>query len=101
MSREPKRDSIPALAAERDRAKRELTCCEHQLKIPAKQEKGLTRKERTHRLCTRGGMVESCLNHPDLWSNDQVAALLHTAFAQEELQNLKRSIEDGLETERS
>ena len=43
MSREPKREPLSALAAERDRAKRELTCCEHQLKILAKQERELTR----------------------------------------------------------
>ena len=101
MSREPKREPLSALAAERDRAKRELTCCEHRLKILAKQERELTRKERTHRLCARGGMVESCLNHPELWSNDQVAALLHMAFAQKEMQNLKHSIEEGLEREQS
>ena len=90
MSREAKREPLPALAAERDRAKRELTCCEHRLKILAKQEKELTRKERTHRLCTRGGMVEHFLEKPELLTDDQVMKILKEAFRRPEVKALLR-----------
>ena len=46
-----------------------------------------SRKERTHRLCTQGAMLESFLQSPDLLSDDQVMSLLHVAFGQEETRN--------------
>ena len=41
-----------------------------------------TRRERTHRLCTRAGMLESFLHDPEALTNDQVMALLRIAFEQ-------------------
>ena len=41
-----------------------------------------TRRERTHRLCTRAGMLESFLRDPEVLTNDQVMALLRIAFEQ-------------------
>ena len=41
-----------------------------------------TRRERTHRLCTRAGILESFLHDPEALSNDQVMALLRIAFEQ-------------------
>ena len=41
------------------------------------------RKERTHRLCVRGGMLEHFLREPELLSDDQVQELLTLAFRQE------------------
>ena len=40
------------------------------------------RKERTHRLCTIGGMLESFLKEPKSFSNDEVYDLLKLAFNQ-------------------
>lgn len=51
-------------------------------KIVKSEIKRLTRKERTHRLCVRGGMLESYLREPELLSDDQVAYLLKVAFQQ-------------------
>lgn len=42
-----------------------------------------TRRERTHRLCTRAGMLENFLQDPEMLSNDQIMALLRIAFEQE------------------
>ena len=36
------------------------------------QLKQLTRKERTHRLCTRGGMLESFLQEPERLTDDDI-----------------------------
>ena len=46
----------------------------------------LTRAERTNRLCTRAGMLESFLEKPELLSNDQVMDLLKIAFRQKPVQ---------------
>ena len=46
----------------------------------------LTRAERTNRLCTRAGMLESFLEKPELLSNDQVMELLKIAFRQKAVQ---------------
>ena len=42
-----------------------------------------TRRERTHRLCTRAGMLESFLRDPEALIDNQVMALLRIAFEQE------------------
>ena len=42
-----------------------LRRAQHEEKILAHQIKQLTRKERTHRLCTRGAMLESFLIRPE------------------------------------
>ena len=50
--------------------------------------KRLTRNERTHRLCTRGGMVESFIQEPEKLTNDQVMELLTVAFRQPDVSEL-------------
>lgn len=50
--------------------------------------KRLTRNERTHRLCTRGGMVERLIQEPEKLSDDQVIELLTVAFRQPEVSGL-------------
>ena len=40
----------------------------------------LTRKERTHRLCTRGAMLEKFLGCPDELTDEQVETILKIAF---------------------
>ena len=44
------------------------------------QAKMLTRKERTHRLCTRGAMLESYLPHPETVTDEQVSTILKIIF---------------------
>lgn len=59
--------------------------------------KRLTRKERTHRLCTRGGMVESFIQEPEKLTNDQVMELLTVAFRQPEvLELLQKMLEEAI-----
>ncbi len=43
------------------------------------------RKARTHRLCTRGGMLESFLICPGELTDDQVMELLKLSFRQQEV----------------
>ena len=50
--------------------------------------KRLTRNERTHRLCTRGGMIEAFIQEPEKLTHDQVMELLTVAFRQPEVSEL-------------
>ena len=79
---------IAKLRESMERAKRELQYTEDHQKIIARQISELTRRERTNRLCTRAGMLESFLRHPEALSNDQVMELLRAAFRQPAVQHL-------------
>ena len=70
------------LRQELEDAKRELKYTQQHERITAHMISQLTRKERTNRLCTRAGMLESFLRKPEQLSNDQVMELLKVAFAQ-------------------
>ena len=50
-------------------------------KILEHQLKQLTRKERTHRLCTRGAMLESFLIRPEVLTDDDVMDILKQTFS--------------------
>ena len=54
----------------------------HEQKMLEYQVKQLTRKERTHRLCTRGAMLESFLIRPEVLTDDDVMDILKQAFSQ-------------------
>ena len=85
-----KKKSLPELYAIRDRnnaliakiAKRQRALGDT-IKADEKMMDTYTRRERTHRLCTRAGMLESFLRDPEALSNNQVMALLRIAFEQE------------------
>ena len=67
---------------------------EQQDKIMRSEIRRLTRKERTHRLCTRGGLVEHFILEPDLLTDADVYILLSALFESEETQEkLKALIE--------
>ena len=54
--------------------------------------KQLTRKERTHRLCTRGGMLESFLQEPERLTDDDVMLLLKLIFHRQDTQELLKKL---------
>ena len=79
-------ESLEALQSELEKAERKKKYYEQQEKILRRKViPKLTRAERTNRLCTRAGMMESFLVHPELLSNDQVMDLLKIAFRQKEV----------------
>ncbi|MBQ9262707.1 MAG: DUF3847 domain-containing protein [Clostridia bacterium] len=49
-------------------------------KAVQKQIRELSRSERTHRLCTRGGYLEKLLVEPGLFSEEEIQDLLDYAF---------------------
>ena len=56
------------------------------------QLKQLTRKERTHRLCTCGGMLESFLQEPERLTDDDVMLLLKLIFHRQDTQKLLKKL---------
>ena len=89
---------IARLREEIEDANERLRYYRQQEKITQSEIRRLTRRERTHRLCTRGGMVESFIKKPELLTDDQVMELLTLAFRQpevsERLQEMLRDAED-------
>ena len=64
----------------------------HDEKALQHQLKQLTRKERTHRLCTRGGMLESFLQEPERLTDDDVMLLLKLIFHRQDTQELLKKL---------
>ena len=67
-------------------AERKLTAARHREKQLESEMKRLTRSERTHRLCTRAGMLEAFLKEPTVLTDDDVMELLTFIFHSEAVQ---------------
>ena len=79
-------EKLEKLKHERYVAERKLTAARHQEKQLESEMKRLTRSERTHRLCTRAGMLETFLKEPTLLTDDDVMELLTFIFHSETVQ---------------
>ena len=73
---------------------------QHREKRLKNELKRLTRSERTHRLCTRAGMLETFLREPTVLTDDDVMELLTFIFHSEAVQKkLNMLIEKRKENE--
>ena len=70
-------DKLDKLRRERDRAERQLRKAVNDEKALAHE---MARLTRAHRLCTRGGMLETFLHEPSLLTDDDVMELLTFLF---------------------
>ena len=70
-----------------------LRRAQHEEKILEHQMKQLTRKERTHRLCTRGAMLESFLIRPEVLTDDDVMDILQQALCRT---GMKETVEESV-----
>ena len=86
---ESRLETVNRKLAETVEQKKRLT---QQEKILRHTAQDLTRKQRTNRLCTRGGMLESFLGCPEDMSNDQILDLLKLAFAQPAVADLLKQM---------
>lgn len=82
---------IEALRKEQSSLQAKLRAATHRQKYLESAEKKLTWKERTHRLCTRGGMLEKFLIEPGVLTDDQVMEILKSAFRRDEVTALIHS----------
>ena len=82
-------EKLKKLEHEKYVAEKKLTAAKHKEKQLQSELKRLTRSERTHRLCTRAGMLETFLREPTLLTDDDVMELLiflfHSEAAQKKL----------------
>ena len=81
-------------------AERKLTAAKHKEKRLQSELKRLTRSVRTHRLCTRAGMLETFLKEPTVLTDEDVMELLTFIFQSEVVQKkLNLLIESRRETQ--
>ena len=75
-------EKLEKLNQEIEETEKKLRWAQQEEKRLTHQAKALTRKERTHRLCTRGAMLESFLIRPEVLTDDDVMDILKQAFSQ-------------------
>ena len=93
-------EKLEKLKHEQYVAEKKLTAAKHKEKRLESEIKRLTRSERTHRLCTRAGMLETFLREPTILTDDDVMELLTFIFHSEAVQKkLNMLIENRKETE--
>ena len=93
-------EKLEKLKHEQYVAERKLTAAQHKEKRLENEIKRLTRSERTHRLCTRAGMLETFLREPTVLTDDDVMELLTFIFHSEAVQKkLNMLIENRKEIE--
>ncbi|MCM1124679.1 MAG: DUF3847 domain-containing protein [Eubacterium sp.] len=92
-------EKLEELNAELEKTEAKLRRVQHQEKILEHQIKTLTQKERTHRLCTRGAMLESYLPHPETVTDGQINAILKILFHRSDIRQAIEKIlaENGKE----
>ena len=95
-------EKLEKLKHEQYVAEKKLTAAKHKEKRLQSELKRLTRSERTHRLCTRAGMLETFLKEPTVLTNDDVMELLTFIFQSEVVQKkLNLLIERRRETQKA
>ena len=78
---------------------KKLTAAKHKEKRLQSELKRLTRGERTHRLCTRAGMLETFLREPTVLTDDDVMELLTFIFHSEAVQKKLNLLIENRENE--
>ena len=96
----PMSEELETLRHKQYVAERKLTAAKHKEKRLQSELKRLTRSERTHRLCTRAGMLETFLKEPTVLTDEDVMELLTFIFQSEAVQKkLNLLIESRRETQ--
>ena len=89
-------EKLEKLNQEIEKTEKKLRRAQHEEKILEYQIKTLTRKERTHRLCTRAAMLESYLPHPEAITDEPVSLFLKLLFRQDSTRQMVRSLKGWL-----
>ena len=93
-------EKLEKLKHEQYVAEKKLTAAKHKEKRLQSELKRLTRSERTHRLCTRAGMLETFLKESTVLTDEDVMELLTFIFQSEAVQKkLNLLIESRRETQ--
>ena len=73
-------DELEKLQQKKLEMENQLKRYQEEEKILKKKAADMTRNIRTHRLCSRGGMVEKFIREPELFTQDDVMDILTFAF---------------------
>lgn len=93
-------EELEKLKQKQHSLEKKLTAAKHKEKRLQSELKRLTRSERTHRLCTRAGMLETFLKEPTVLTDEDVMELLTFIFQSEAVQKkLNLLIESRRETQ--
>ena len=92
------RKSLSELRADVEKGEQRKKYYENEIRIKERQIKHLTRAERTHRLCSHGGMLEKFIERPDILTDDQIMKLLTFAFHKNDVQEMLREMINEAET---
>ena len=93
-------EELEKLKQQQHKLEKKLTAAKHKEKRLQSEMKRLTRSERTHRLCTRAGMLETFLKEPTVLTDEDVMELLTFIFQSEAVQKkLNLLIESRRETQ--
>ena len=79
-------EELEKLKQQQHKLEKKLTAAKHKEKRLQSELKRLTRSERTHRLCTRAGMLETFLKEPTVLTDEDVMELLTFIFQSEAVQ---------------
>ncbi len=93
----PKKKTIEELQAEQEKLEQELQIKAQKLKALKQVTQEQIRKERTHRLCTHGAMLEQYLP-PEEYKDEQVETILKTLFQNPQV---KQMLQTAKQTERT
>ena len=85
-------EKLEKLGKEIEKTEKKLRRAQHEEKILEHQIKTLTRRERTHRLCTRGAELERYLPHPELVTEEQVRLILKLLFHQDSTRKIVEQV---------
>ena len=88
-------EKLQKLNQEIERTEAKLRRAQHEEKILENQIKTLTRKERTHRLCTRGAMLEKYLPNPAMITDKQINLILNVLFHRNDTRQLIEKVLAG------
>ena len=88
----PDTSKLEKLNRELEKSEKKLRKAINDEKALQHQLKQLTRKERTHRLCTRAAMLESYLPHPEAITNEQVSLFLKLLFHKDSTRQLMEKV---------
>ena len=93
-------EKLEKLNRQKAAAEKKLIAAQHREKQLEHERKRLTRSERTHRLCTRAGMLETFLKEPTVLTDEDVMELLTFIFQSEAVhKKLNLLIESRRETQ--
>ena len=81
-------EKLEKLNQEIAKTEAKLRRAEHKEKMLEHQIKTLNWKERTHRLCTRGAMLESHFPNPESVTDEQVSTILKVLFCRSDTKRL-------------